>query len=104
MDQLASRVSSKLEEGNYRGAVRLAYSEDIIADPSSETLQALKAKHPPQPSNSNMPALKDTPPLHHCTLIIIYTFITKIHFKKGTNYQGESNQVDTADFLFHHYM
>ena len=37
---LASRVSEKLEEGDFRGAVRLACSEDSVA------IAALKAKHP----------------------------------------------------------
>ena len=54
MDHLASRVSSKLEEGDYRGAVRLACSEDVIAEPSRETLQALQAKHPAPPPDSNI--------------------------------------------------
>ena len=47
MDYLTSRVFSKLEEGDYRGAVRLACSEDVIADPSEETLHILRTKHPP---------------------------------------------------------
>ena len=47
MDKLAARVSSKLEEGNYRGAVRLLCSEDAIAEHSNETLEALRLKHPP---------------------------------------------------------
>ena len=63
MEQLASRVSSKLEEGDYRGAVRLACSEDAIAEPSSETLQALKAKHPLPPPDSDIPSLEHTSPL-----------------------------------------
>ena len=29
---LAKRVSSKLEDGDYRGAVCIAYSEDVIAE------------------------------------------------------------------------
>ena len=46
IDLLAARVSGKLEEGNYRGAVRLACSEDVTAEHNGETLEALKDKHP----------------------------------------------------------
>ena len=44
---LAKRVSTKLEEGDYRGAVRISCSEDTIAEIDSETLSLLKEKHPP---------------------------------------------------------
>ena len=33
MDMLAVRVASKLEEGDYRGAVRIACADDTIAEP-----------------------------------------------------------------------
>ena len=39
---LATRVSSKLEEGDFRGAVRVASSEDRIVDMSESTLTALQ--------------------------------------------------------------
>ena len=42
VDTLAGRVSAKLEEGDFKGAVRLASSEDGIAVPSSETLATLR--------------------------------------------------------------
>lgn len=51
---LSDRVSSKLEEGNYKGAVRLACSEDTMADHSDITLSALRLKHPPPHPESNM--------------------------------------------------
>jgi hypothetical protein len=35
VDALAARVSSKLEEGDYKGAVRLACSRDTIAEHST---------------------------------------------------------------------
>ena len=44
---MATRVSSKLEESDYRGAVRLACSEDVIAEHNTHTLEDLRAKHPP---------------------------------------------------------
>ena len=46
MDALAFRVEIKLEEGNYRSAVRLACGSDSIAEHSPATLQRLKKKHP----------------------------------------------------------
>ena len=49
---LSGRVSSKLEEGNFKGAVRLACSEDTLADHSEATLNALRLKHPsPHPDS-----------------------------------------------------
>ena len=57
LSTLATRVASKLEEGDYRGAVRLACSEDAIADFNEETLAALQAKHPPPHPNTRIPPL-----------------------------------------------
>ena len=52
MQFLAKRVSSKLEEGDYKGAVRIACSEDSIADITDETISALLDKHPaPHPES-----------------------------------------------------
>ena len=42
MEALASRVANKLEEGDYKGAVRLASGSDSIADHSPATLESLK--------------------------------------------------------------
>ena len=43
---VATRVSAKLEERNFRGAVCLACSEDTIAEVSNATIAALRSKHP----------------------------------------------------------
>ena len=43
---LGRRVASKLEEGDFRGAVRLACSDDRLAPSDSATFAALQAKHP----------------------------------------------------------
>ena len=52
LSSLASRVSTKLEEGDFRGAVRLACSEDSVAEVNDATIAALRAKHPaPHPSS-----------------------------------------------------
>ena len=47
LTQLAKRVSAKLEEGDFKGAVRLACSSSTIADRNDATLDALKKKYPP---------------------------------------------------------
>ena len=57
----ASRVSMKLEEGDFRGAVRLACSEDSIAASSNATFAALQLKHPPPHPDSSIPALPQDP-------------------------------------------
>ena len=44
---LTTRVTTKLEEGDYRGAVRLTCSEDSIAVLDEETVATLQLKHPP---------------------------------------------------------
>jgi hypothetical protein len=54
----------KLEEGNYRGAVRLLTSEDGWATNCSETLTLLQSKHPSTPSDRRAPPPSD-PLLSH---------------------------------------
>ena len=50
---LAHRVSSKIEAGDFKGAIRLASSEDVLADCDEETYSALQAKHPaPTPTHT----------------------------------------------------
>ena len=53
---LASRVSSKLEEGDFRGAVRLACSEDTVAEANDTTMAALSSKHPAPHPDSVLPS------------------------------------------------
>ena len=56
--------AEKLEEGNFKGAVRLACSEDSMADRSVVTFTALKEKHPsPHPNSCIPPSPDDT---HFC--------------------------------------
>ena len=54
---LASRVSLKLEEEDFKGAVKLACSEDTIADMSNATLSALQQKQPSPHPDSCIPPL-----------------------------------------------
>ena len=67
-DDLAARVSSKIEDGDIRGAIRLAASDAVLAPFDDVTAAALQTKHPAR-SMSDAPA---PPPLTnhpiHCLL------------------------------------
>lgn len=45
VEDLASSVCSKLEEEDFKGAVRLTCSDDALADRNDATLAALRRKH-----------------------------------------------------------
>ena len=61
---LSKRVSEKLEEGDFKIAVRLASSDDRLAAYSKETLDALLSKHPaPPPDSAITPPNSVIPPL-----------------------------------------
>lgn len=45
---LAARVAAKLEEGNFRGAVKIVSSDESFAPTDASTLSKLKEKHPPR--------------------------------------------------------
>ena len=51
---LEAHVSSKLEEGDFSGAVRLASSDVSLAPMNEATFEALMERHPPAPSNSTL--------------------------------------------------
>ena len=58
LSTLAARVAAKLEEGDFRGAVRIASSGESFAPVNAATLGLLKEKHPPRhPLSSNPPPL-----------------------------------------------
>jgi len=48
---LAKLISSKIDDGDVKGAVRLASSDDSIAPPNSDTIATLQLKHPPKPAD-----------------------------------------------------
>ena len=52
LEDLASTVPSKLEEGKFKCAVCLACADDTLANYSPETLESLKRKHPAAHPNS----------------------------------------------------
>ena len=48
-------VSEKVEDGDISGAIRLASSDDRLADYSDDTLADLQSKHPAPPSDVAIP-------------------------------------------------
>lgn len=57
---IATRISAKLEEGDFKGAVRLASSEDTVTEVSDATIAALRTKCPAaHPDTSLPPAPKE---------------------------------------------
>ncbi len=60
MAYLAFRVSSKLEQGHFKVAVRLTCSDATIADKNDSTFEALQQKHPPSHPDSSIPPLAET--------------------------------------------
>lgn len=59
LSAISKRVSCKLEEGDYKGAIRLASSRDTFAQHTPETLDALRSKHPPTHPASAIPSTPD---------------------------------------------
>ena len=68
-DNLAKRVASKLADGDVRGAIRLAASDDTMAPFDDVTAEALRTKHPsraasdvppPTPSTDNCLSLQES--------------------------------------------
>lgn len=53
--KLAARISAKLEEGDFRGAIRLACSEDSIAPDNEDTTASLRLKHLAPHQDTNIP-------------------------------------------------
>lgn len=57
----SKKIEAKLADGDVRGAIRLACSEDTIAPNDEGTLSALLIKHPPHPQPTDFPqAPEDT--------------------------------------------
>jgi hypothetical protein len=50
-ETLVKAVTSKLEAGNSKAAIRLLMSDDSFASPSAENVSRLKSKHPPASLN-----------------------------------------------------
>ena len=54
-NNLAARVSAKLEQGDFRGAVRIASSRDSFCTQDERSLNLLREKHPPANPNASYP-------------------------------------------------
>ena len=72
-NNLAARVSVKLEEGDFKGAVRLASSAESLCTPDESSLIQLSKKHPPAHPSSTFPAA----PLLQDTLVVSPTEVKK---------------------------
>ena len=82
---LAKRVSAKLEEGDYRGAVRIACSEESIADITEETITLLKEKHPTPHSETSIPNPPQPADMHPLPVISEEVIIGAIRsFPRGS--------------------
>ena len=55
VEQLMKRVSEKLDEGDVKGVVRLARSDNGILELSEEILSKLREKHPSRPLDPSFP-------------------------------------------------
>ena len=55
LHSLVTRVTTKLEEGDFRGTAHLACSEDAVAEHNDTTVEALQAKHPAPHPDTNFP-------------------------------------------------
>ena len=72
LKNLAARVASKLEEGDFRGAVRIASSNESFAPVNDSTLTLLKEKHPPpHPYSEVLPQPINSVPLEISTPTIL---------------------------------
>jgi len=69
---IAARVTEKLEDGDVRGAIRLASSDDTMAPHDQHTLDALRLKHPPRCQtldDNNLPRTQDNH--HSCPPLVV---------------------------------
>ena len=69
---LGRAVSMRLEDGNFKGAVRLLSSEDVLAKTSIETLRALQDKHPSTPLDRRTApsSTSSTPPVSFVEAVV----------------------------------
>jgi hypothetical protein len=54
-DNIAARVSAKLDDGDIRGAIQLASSDDSSAPPDDVTAAVLGTKHPAHAASDTVP-------------------------------------------------
>ncbi|XP_055357538.1 uncharacterized protein LOC129602527 isoform X2 [Paramacrobiotus metropolitanus] len=64
-DRLRAQVTSMLQDGNIKGAIRVVLGDDKLAEINARTIELLRDKHPPAPDDCQFPADPDdsiTPP------------------------------------------
>ena len=64
-EMAAKRASSKLQDGDVRGAARCLTPSETVSPLTHDTLTALESKHPPRPVDRRLP-----PPLSSNSLVI----------------------------------
>ena len=69
LEPLNNGVSEKLEEEDFKGAVRLASSDDRLASYSKEILDTLLSKHPAPPPDSMIPPHFTPETMHKADMI-----------------------------------
>ena len=69
-ESLAACVSAKLEEGDFKGAVRLASSDDTLAPINEATFEALLERHPLPPPDSIIPSMEEVMQGRGSTMIV----------------------------------
>lgn len=57
---LGKRISEKIDDGDIKGAVRIASSDDTLAQPTEDNVKELKTKHPSKPADRR--PFPDAPP------------------------------------------
>ncbi len=83
---MASRVSAKLEEGDFKGTVRLACSEESVAEENEVTLSALRSKHPDAHPDTVLPPPPLIDDLEEEVLVVCETDVARAiqSFPKGS--------------------
>ena len=69
-------MSAKLEEGDFKGAVRLASSEDTLAPCSEVTFELLKERHPDSHPDSTIPPIDENS--ENCTILVTEEEVAKV--------------------------
>jgi len=94
---LAARTSTKLEDGNFRGAVRLACSDDTLAPMNEATFEALQEQHPPPASDSSIPPFVVT--AQQCTIFVTKEEVIRAicSFSKGSAVTPYLCDIDLID-------
>ena len=88
VDKLRSKELEKIEEGDVKGTIRLAASDDTLAPFSPTTFEALKLKHPPRsnsvPNTQNPESPSEAMSKKHLVLDVPMISAAVISFPNGS--------------------